>query len=57
MPEDCQIGWNSVVCNHVFLTVWFQMEQCEALQSVPVVGHVFSHMMKSVTENDMEAKI
>jgi hypothetical protein len=58
MPKDCRIGWNSVVHNHIFiLTVWFQREQCEALHSVAIVGHVFSRMMKSVAKNDIEAKI
>ena len=40
-----------------FLTVWFQREQCEALQSVAIVGHAFNSMVKSVAENGMEAEI
>jgi hypothetical protein len=40
-----------------FLIVWFQRERCEALQSVAIVGHVFSSMVMSVVENDMEAEI
>lgn len=40
-----------------FLTIWFQRERCEALQSVAIVGHVFSSMVKSVAENGMEAEI
>jgi hypothetical protein len=40
-----------------FLTVWFQRERCEALQSIAVVGHVFSSMVKSVAENGMETEI
>jgi hypothetical protein len=40
-----------------FLTVWFQRERCEALRSVAIVRHVFSHTMKSVAENDMKVKI
>jgi hypothetical protein len=57
MPEDCRIRWDSVAHNHVFLTIWIQRERHEALQSISIVGHVFSPMVKSVVENGMEAKI
>jgi hypothetical protein len=57
VPRDCQIGWDSVAHNHVFLNVWFQREQCEVLMFVAIVVHVFSFMVKSVAENGLEAKI
>jgi hypothetical protein len=38
------------------MTVWFQRERCEALQSVAIVGHVLSSMVMSVVENSMEAE-
>jgi hypothetical protein len=57
MPEDCRIRWNLVGCNHVFQTAWFQRERCEALESVTIMGHVFSSMVKSVAENGMKAEI
>jgi hypothetical protein len=40
-----------------FLTIWFQRERCEGLQSIAIVGHVFNLMVKSVVENDMEVEI
>jgi hypothetical protein len=40
-----------------FLTVWFQRERREALQSVAIVGHFFSFMVKLVMKNGMEAEI
>jgi hypothetical protein len=37
--------------DHVlFMVIWFQRERCEALKSVTIVGHVFSSMVKSITE-------
>jgi hypothetical protein len=39
MPEDRWIGWNPVVRAHVFLTVWFQSERCEALLAVTIMWH------------------
>jgi hypothetical protein len=36
----------------VFLTVWFQMERCEALLSTTIIGHVLQSMVK----NDTDAK-
>jgi hypothetical protein len=57
MPGDCWIGWWSVVRNHIFPTVWFQREQGEAGQSVAIMGHVFSSMMKLVVENGTKAGI
>jgi hypothetical protein len=40
-----------------FFTVWLPKERYEPLQFAAIVGHVFSSMVKSVTENGMEAKI
>jgi hypothetical protein len=51
MPRDYRIGWDSVACNHVFLTVWLQRERCESLQSVAIVERVFISMVMSVVEN------
>jgi hypothetical protein len=56
MPRDCWMGWYSVGWNHVFLTVWFQREQCEALQYVAIIEHVFC-VVRLVVENGMNAEI
>jgi hypothetical protein len=57
MPEDCSIGWYSVVHTHVlFLTVWFQRERSKALLSVAIMGLVLWSMVKSDAENDMETE-
>jgi hypothetical protein len=43
MPEDCWIGWDSVVrASVLYLTVWFQRERCEALLVVTTMWHDFS---------------
>jgi hypothetical protein len=47
MPRVCWIGCDSVVCTHIFLTVWFQRERCKALQAVTIMGHAFSPIVKS----------
>jgi hypothetical protein len=57
MPEDCRVEWDSVTCNHVFSNRWFQRERYETLQSIAIVGLVFSPMVKSVAKNGMEAVI
>jgi hypothetical protein len=41
----------------LFLVVWFKRERYEALQSIVIVGHVFSSMMKLAAENGMEVEI
>jgi hypothetical protein len=41
----------------LFLTVWFQREQCEDLRYVAIMRHVFNYMVKSVAENNMKAEI
>jgi hypothetical protein len=57
MLRDCRSDGIRSRATMFFLTIWFQMEQCEALQYVAIAGHVFSPMVKSVTENGMEDKI
>jgi hypothetical protein len=57
MPE---IVGSDVIRSHAtmfFLTVWFHTERYEALRPVAIVGHVFSSIVKSVTENGMQAEI
>jgi hypothetical protein len=38
--EIAGFGLNSVMRTHIFLTVWFQRERCEALLSLTIMGHV-----------------
>jgi hypothetical protein len=39
-----------------FLTIWFQRERGEALLSFAIMGNVLRSMVKSETENDIEAE-
>jgi ABC-type uncharacterized transport system permease subunit len=38
-------------------TIWFKRERWKVLQSVAIVEHIFSFMVKSFMENGMEAEI
>jgi hypothetical protein len=53
LPDRIEFG-HAQPC--FFFTVWFQRERCEALQSVAIIGHGFSPMVKLVAENDMEVE-
>jgi hypothetical protein len=48
---------DSVMRNHIFLTVLFRRERCKALFSIAIIGHVFSSMVKSVAENATKEEI
>jgi hypothetical protein len=54
MPGDCWIGLYSVVRTTFFLTILFQRECGKVLLSVAIMGHIFSSMVQSEEENDME---
>jgi hypothetical protein len=48
MPGIAELDGILSCATMFFLTVCFQSERCEALQSVAIVGHVFNPMVKSV---------